>query len=394
MTAGLPPLTDLPAEVLEIARRLENAGYETWCVGGALRDRLLGYPADDVDLATAATPDQVFRLFPRAVPVGVKYGTVGVLDRRHVLHEVTTFRKDVTTDGRHAEVAYGVSLEEDLARRDFTMNALAYHPLRAEWRDPFGGAADLRRGLIRAVGEPDRRFAEDYLRVLRALRFAARFGFTIEPDTWRAAVAAAPGLVGLSAERVREEWFKGLQSAIAIPRLVELWQSSGAAAIWLPELSGGPGLADPAPEPRDPVVLTAALCARPERVLARLRGSNAEIERARALETAPPEPAGTDPVAVRRWLSAVGPAADDLRLLAQYRLGREPAWAPVVEGIRARGEAVSRAQLAISGDDLARAGIPPGPGMGRLLGRLLELVIEDPERNTPDELLRKVREWS
>lgn len=394
MTSVLPPLADLPDEVRDIAVRLENAGYETWCVGGALRDRLLGYPADDVDLATTATPDEVLRLFPRAVPVGVKYGTVGVLDRRRVMHEVTTFRKDVTTDGRHAEVAYGVSLEEDLARRDFTMNALAYHPVRAEWRDPFGGVADLRRGVIRAVGEPARRFAEDYLRVLRAIRFAARFGFTIEPETWRAAVAAAPGLAGLSAERVREEWFKGLQSAAAIPRLVELWKSSGAAAIWLPELTGGPGLADPAPEPRDPVGLTAALCARPGRVLARLRGSNAEIERARALENAPPEPAGNDPVAVRRWLSAVGDAADDLLLLARYRLGSDPAWAPVVERIRARGEAVTRSQLAISGDDLVRAGFPPGPAMGRLLGRLLELVIEEPERNTPAELLQKAREWS
>ena len=249
MTAGLPPLRDLPDGVLDLAGQLERAGYETWCVGGALRDRLLGHPGEDVDLATAATPDQVLKLFPRAIGVGLKYGTVGVLDRHRVLHEVTTFRKDVATDGRHAVVEYGVSLEEDLARRDFTMNALAYHPATERWQDPFGGSIDIQRRIIRAVGQPSQRFAEDYLRILRALRFAARFGFTIDPETWRAALEAAPGLAGLSAERVREEWFKGLLTAQALPLLVELWKSSGAAAIWLPELSSGPGVAEASPTP-------------------------------------------------------------------------------------------------------------------------------------------------
>jgi len=128
-----------------------------------------------------------------------------------MLHEVTTFRRDVETDGRHAVVVYeGVTLEQDLARRDFTINAIAYHPFRHEWRDPFGGATDLEHRIIRAVGDPAARFREDYLRILRALRFAARFEFTIDPATWAAARAAAPGLAQLSAERVRDEWFKGL----------------------------------------------------------------------------------------------------------------------------------------------------------------------------------------
>ena len=125
--------------------------------------------------------------------MGIKYGTVGVLDRTRVLHEVTTFRRDVATDGRHAVVAYGVSLEEDLARRDFTINAIAYHPLRHEWRDPFGGAARSGGALIRAVGDPAQRFREDYLRILRALRFAARFDFAIDPATWEAAAVQPPG---------------------------------------------------------------------------------------------------------------------------------------------------------------------------------------------------------
>ena len=392
--SDIPPPLELPAEVRAIAGTLEHAGYETWAVGGALRDFLLGHPHGDVDLATAATPEQVQGLFPRSVPVGLKYGTVGVLDPNRVLHEVTTFRKDVRTDGRHAVVEFGVSLEEDLARRDFTVNALAYHPGRGEWRDPFGGLGDLRRKLIRAVGDPARRFAEDYLRVLRALRFAARFDFAIDPATWASAVAAAPGLSGLSAERVRDEWFKGLETAGRIHHLVELWQTSGAAAIWLPELSRGPGLVDPSPEPRDPIVLTAALCAAPAAVLARLRASNLEIGRARALDAGPREPAGHDPVSVRRWMAQVLEAVDDLRVLARYRTGAEPAWGPVVEDVRARGQAVTRGQLAVRGEDLAKAGIKPGPAMGKLLERLLELVIDDPSLNTRDTLVGKAREWS
>ena len=169
-----PERITIPEEVIGIARRLEEAGHAAWCVGGALRDTLLGDPHSDFDLATSATPDQVQSLFPRTIAVGIKYGTVGVLDRHGTLHEVTTFRRDVSTDGRHAEVAYGVSLEEDLARRDFTINAIAYHPLRAEWRDPFEGAPDLARRRIRAVGDAASRFREDYLRILRAVRFAAR----------------------------------------------------------------------------------------------------------------------------------------------------------------------------------------------------------------------------
>ncbi|HEX5964090.1 MAG TPA: CCA tRNA nucleotidyltransferase, partial [Gemmatimonadales bacterium] len=195
----------IPEAILDIARKLEAAGFEAWCVGGNLRDALLEHPHSDYDIATSATPDQVQKLFPRTVEVGIKYGTVGVLDRTRALHEVTTFRRDVATDGRHAVVAYGASLEEDLARRDFTINAIAYHPLRGEWRDPFNGAGDLANRVVRAVGDPAQRFREDYLRVLRAIRFAARFGFTIDPPTWEAARAAAPGLRQLSAERVRDE---------------------------------------------------------------------------------------------------------------------------------------------------------------------------------------------
>ncbi|MFN9903799.1 MAG: polynucleotide adenylyltransferase, partial [bacterium] len=145
-------------------------------MGGAVRDALLGLAHLDWDLATSATPAEVRRLFRRTVPVGIEFGTIGVLDHEGHLHEVTTFRHDVRTDGRHAVVEFGASLDEDLARRDFTINAIAYDPLTGRLHDPFDGRGDLARGLVTAVGAPDARMTEDRLRALRAFRFAARFG--------------------------------------------------------------------------------------------------------------------------------------------------------------------------------------------------------------------------
>src|SRR5438034_1914609 len=233
---NFPDRLPIPDEVLQIAQRLESAGYETWCVGGAIRDTLLGLEHHDFDLTTAAPPEEVRRLFKRTVPVGIEHGTVAVLDARGRPHEVTTFRKDIQTDGRHAVVEFGVSLMDDLARRDFTINAIAYHPGRHEWRDPFKGVDDLERRLIRSVGDPNWRFQEDYLRILRALRFSARFEFRIHGHTLDAAKANVQGLAQLSAERVREEWVKGIATAKRGTKLLALWLDVGAARIWLPEI--------------------------------------------------------------------------------------------------------------------------------------------------------------
>src|SRR5437016_895954 len=231
-----PDRLPIPDEVLKIAQQLEDAGYETWCVGGAIRDNLLGLENHDFDLTTGAPPDEVRRLFKRTVPVGIEHGTVAVLDQRNTPHEVTTFRKDIRTDGRHAVVEFGVSLMDDLARRDFTINAIAYHPVQPEWRDPFKGADDLEHKLIRSVGDANWRFQEDYLRILRALRFSARFGFKIHARYLEAAKANVQGLAQLSAERVRDEWFKGIMTAARVSKLLALWIDVGAARIWLPEL--------------------------------------------------------------------------------------------------------------------------------------------------------------
>ena len=402
----LPPTITIPEDVLEIARVLEGAGFEAWCVGGALRDTLLNEPNSDFDVATSATPEDVKRLFAHTVPVGEQFGTIAVRTHRRY-HEVTTFRQDVSTDGRRAVVAFGVSLEEDLARRDFTINALAYHPLRHEWRDPYGGETDLGRKVIRAVGDPALRFREDYLRILRALRFAARFDFAIEPATWSAAVAAAEGLPSLSAERVRDEWFKGLRTARSLAALVRLWWDSGAAPRWLPELvrsSDPAGAADgplavlsrlearrAAPLSRDPVLLTALLCRDPVAVLGRLKASRAEIARAAAIVTGPVEPDGLTPLAVRRWMAAVGEAADDLSVIWQLRHGIAPPWIAVVRGVRERGEPLTRKALAISGDDLIAAGMAPSPALGAILDQLLNQVVDDPTLNSRETLLARAR---
>jgi tRNA nucleotidyltransferase (CCA-adding enzyme) len=379
-----PPRLPIPPEVLKIAERLEGAGYETWCVGGAIRDNLLGLENHDFDLTTAAPPEQVRRLFKRTVPVGIEHGTVAVLDRQNRAHEVTTFRRDIRTDGRHAVVEFGVSLMDDLARRDFTINAIAYHPLRHDWRDPFQGAADLDHKLIRSVGDPNWRFQEDYLRILRALRFSARFDFKIHARTLEAAKANAQGLAQLSAERVRDEWFKGIMTAGRVSKLLALWVDVGAARMWLPELreqgAGSSTLRLVDKLPRDPVLVTAFLARDPASLLTRL-------ERGRAIgEWRDKYPDPKHLPAVRRWLSQVGEYADDLLTLSTSPVPLSK----VVRAIREAKDPLTLQDLAVTGDDLLAAGVRPGPEVGETLARLLALVLEDPSRNTKDQLLARV----
>jgi len=392
---GFPARLPIPNTVLAIAKKLEASGFETWCVGGAIRDNLLGLENHDFDLTTAAPPAEVQRVFKRTVPVGIEHGTVAVLDRDNRAHEVTTFRKDITTDGRHAVVAFGVSLMDDLARRDFTINAIAYHPLRHEWRDPFHGADDLTAKLIRSVGDPNWRFQEDYLRILRAVRFSARFEFRIHPRTLEAAKANAQGLPQLSAERVRDEWFKGIASAGRVSKLVALWIDVGAGRIWLPEIrergegSGSVGEVDKLP--RDAVLITAWLASDPASLLTRLKASNKDIERGRAIgqwREKYPDPKHVPEV--RRWLSQVGEYADDLLTLPPARTSPLSLLPKVVSSIRAAKDPLTVKDLAVKGDDLLAAGVRPGPEVGTTLERLLAEVLDDPTRNTRDYLLSRV----
>ena len=390
---SFPDQLAIPREVLRIAEKLEGEGFETWCVGGAIRDTLLQQPNADFDLATAARPEDVQRLFKRTVPVGIEHGTVAVLDSHNKPHEVTTFRKDIRTDGRHAEVEFGVSLQDDLARRDFTINAIAYHPLKREWRDPFEGATDLDKKLIRSVGDANWRFQEDYLRILRALRFSARFEFRIHPRTMEAAKANSQGLAQLSAERVRDEWFKGIATARRVSRLVALWRDVGAARIWLPETVNAPEPSRVDALPRDPVLVSSFLAGDPASLLTRLKCSTREIERARAIrEWRDRYPDPRHLPAVRRWLAETGPAADDLlALLPALAVGAAATRVPdAVAGVRQAGDPISLKALAVNGDDLIAAGVRPGPEVGEILQRLLGEVLDQPERNTREYLLSRV----
>jgi tRNA nucleotidyltransferase (CCA-adding enzyme) len=236
-----------PPAVLDIAQKLNQAGHDVWAVGGAVRDALLGLSGGDWDLATSARPEDVRRIFRRTVPIGIEHGTVGVLARDGTMYEVTTFRRDVETFGRHAVVEFAQTINEDLARRDFTFNAIAWHPIHDEIRDPYAGLDDLRSATLRSVGEPSERFAEDYLRVLRALRFAGHFVMQVEPLTWEALRAAVPQLRSLSAERVREELFKVLARTPHASAALRLYAAAGVLEVLYPELAALTQLQLPAP---------------------------------------------------------------------------------------------------------------------------------------------------
>ena len=415
-----------PPEVLEIADVLERAGFETWCVGGALRDALLGQAHQDWDLATAAVPQQVRQLFKRTVPIGIEHGTVGVIDRNGLMHEVTTFRRDVKTDGRHAEVEFGVSLDDDLARRDFTINAIAWSPSRQLLHDPFGGQNDLAAKLVRAVGDPVARMREDRLRALRAIRFASRFGFRIEPATWNAVVASAPELKRLSAERVRQELEKTMDQVARPSEALALWQQARMFDQLLVALVGVSDvalrsidcLAVPGPpgRPQRRSNRLAALYlelggARAGAAMKALRASNSDVKWVADLaerwarlgsdmRTALMAPEPVSDAVVRRWVAALGRTRVSafLRLAAARwaaeRLLNRPA--PSVRAVRqlyraalhsAWNDPVELADLAVDGDDLRGAGIPAGPQMGLALDALLAWVLDDPARNTRDALV-------
>jgi tRNA nucleotidyltransferase (CCA-adding enzyme) len=418
--------------VLEIAARLEAAGFEAWCVGGAIRDALLGGAPLDWDLATRASPEEVRTIFgrKRTIPVGIEFGTVSVLDDDGVHHEITTFRRDVRTDGRHAVVEFGASLEEDLARRDFTMNAIAYRPKTDELRDPFEGRADIERRLVRAVGNAEERMTEDRLRALRAIRFASRYGFAIEARTLAAIEHSAPHLTRLSHERVQQELVKTMEQVRRPAQALRLWRDVGALSVLVPVLAGLDDVAlatlDELPRagegamtrPQRTSNRMAALfldvpAAEARRTLTALRFSKHEaswvgalVERwqtvGREMSAAMQTGTATE-YQVRRWLARVGRTyagaflrVAGARWCASSRAGQATPDAAAVRSLhRAMRRSLFRdpielADLRVTGNDLRRAGIPAGPIYAKILHALLERVLEEPARNTPDALLGEV----
>ncbi|KIG13217.1 tRNA nucleotidyltransferase [Enhygromyxa salina] len=401
----------IPAAIMTVLETLARAGFHGVVVGGAVRDALLGANGGDWDVASDATPQEVIELFPRTIPTGIEHGTVTVLsgsgEQRHAV-ELTTFRGEgVYHDGRRpSEVVFLRALEDDLARRDLTINAFAWDPLEAVLTDAFGGLEDLRAGLIRAVGDPATRFAEDGLRTMRAVRFAAAMGFRLAPETEAAIAGALSVFDKVSRERVRVELIKLL--AAARPSLG--LQPMASTGLW-----------DRVLAPLEPVARDHAidacdrLPARPMLRLARLlwpvRYDREQVE----IIIDALRPSNDERTLLLRLTSEL---VDELALAVELP---DDARAPVVRKIVAEldatylddacalleldaqtiaavqaaleGAALTTKQLAIKGADLISAGIAtPGPQLGVLLAQLLDAVIEDPSRNSKDALLARARE--
>ena len=425
----------------ELLDTLHRAGYAAYVVGGCVRDSLLGLTPHDWDLCTSALPQQVMELFgaQRCIPTGLQHGTVTV-KQSGALYEITTFRTEGTyTDGRHPdEVHFVPDVREDLARRDLTINAMAYNE-KEGLVDPFGGQADLQSGIVRAVGVPRQRFTEDALRILRLYRFAARFGFAIDPPTAQAAQELCAHLDCVSVERIEEELAKLLSAPAPAAYLNEK-----ILGVVLPELSpealaAAKPVVDACPAGAEnlPIRLAALLYSLGEdgirRTLRRLRCSNALIEEAAVLvreargcdgSFSEDRPLGWDPVAegnragdgmariVSEEKATVTPdfTIYARRLLGKYNLctvqriaalgtALQPeraadfvALSELAEQLDTDGVSCRVSQLAVNGHDLMAAGVPAGPGIRKVLEALLDGVIREEYPNERQALLAAVQQ--
>jgi len=386
----------VPPPVREVCQELQAAGHQAVTVGGCVRDALLGRVPGDWDVATSAAPAEVVARFRRTIPTGIQHGTVTVMAGRgadRLAVEVTAFRGEgAYSDARRPdEVVFGVPLEEDLARRDFVVNAIAWDPIGRRLHDPFGGRGDLAARLLRAVGDPAARFYEDGLRIVRAIRFVAVLDFALDPATEAAIPGALASLARVSRERVRVELLKLLVGAAA-GRALEIGRRTGILAQVLPELAAfAPALARVEAAPADGVLRTAALLldlppGHVDLALRRLTYSNADRERVVALvRELPGLPAGASDVDLRRLLARTGkPLAPDLAALRP----------DLADGFAAAAQApLAAGDLALKGPDVMRIlGVDPGPAVGQAIRELVARVLEDPALNTAATLERLLRD--
>lgn len=433
----------IPAGAEQILHRLEEKGFEAYVVGGCVRDSLLGREPHDWDITTSATPQQVKQIFPRTVDTGLKHGTVTVLLDREP-YEVTTYRIDGDyLDGRHPSgVTFTRNLREDLQRRDFTINAMAYSDSRG-LQDCFGGLADLEKSLIRAVGDPEKRFGEDALRIMRAVRFAAQLGYAVEEETLRAMKALAPTLSRISAERIAAELEKLLVSPH--PEMIRMAWESGITAVVLPEFDrcmettqnnphhcysvGEHTIHSLLQARRDRVLRLTMLLhdfgkpackttddkgidhfyGHPEKsaalanqILRRLKYDN-DTRRAvvRLVRFHDRKVRLTKP-GVRKAVMEIGEdlfplflEVKDADLYAQSLYQRQEKVEEMAEirrlyaQILEAGDCLSLRDLAVSGDDLIAAGMQPGKELGRVLQDMLRDVVDVPAHNDRDYLLQR-----
>lgn len=438
----------VPEPILEVVRRLRGAGHRAYLVGGAVRELLRGVPTQDWDVGTSATPEEVLRLYPGAVVTGLRFGTVTIPTEAGNC-EVTTFRiESGYQDARHpGQVTFVRELEEDLKRRDFTVNAIAWDPVAERVVDPMGGMADLGAGVLRAVGDPLARFREDGLRPIRAARFAATLEFEVEERTADALGEARGEVARVAAERVQDELLKMLR-AREPSRGFEVLRRSGLLDVWLPELQECVAVpqnryhaydvyfhtiytCDAAPVEK-PVVRLAALFhdvgkprTREEREDGEATFYNHQFVSGQMAEEAMTRlrfgrdmihdvvhlvrehmfdyrPEWTD-AAVRRFMRSVGieNIADlfDLRIADNVGNGLKTGFPRALAELNARVTRIIEAQealtvrdLAVDGTDVMRElGLRPGPAVGRILDQLLEEVLEEPSLNERERLLARIR---
>ena len=433
----------LPAHAARAIARLEAAGFETWAVGGCVRDSLRGAAPHDWDLCTAARPEQMQAVFAgeRVLETGLKHGTLTLLTDGGPL-EITTFRADGGySDGRHPDgVRFVGHVQDDLARRDFTVGAMAWHPERGLY-DPFGGQTDLQNGVLRAVGDPDTRFQEDALRILRAVRFASQLGFSVEPETAAAMRRQAARLDCIAAERIREELTGMLCGRFVQRALMEFADVIGCV---LPEVTPMFGCAQQNPHhlydvwehsvratgqvPAEPVLRWSMLlhdCGKPAcktvdgngvghfyghpkvsreiaaQITRRLRFSGEDSARILLLVEQHDRPLGDTDKLVRRRLSRIGEGRfrDLLAIKKGDAVGQgthpeDIAWLYDMETrlnrILAADACLSLRQLAVNGNDMVSLGLS-GPAVGEMLRALLDAVIDEQADNTRDALLAFAR---
>lgn len=434
---------EIPQGAAWVLEQLRDAGYEAYVVGGCVRDSLLHRMPDDWDITTSAKPEDTKRIFRRTVDTGIQHGTVTVMVDR-TGYEVTTYRIDGEyADGRHPEhVTFTASLLEDLKRRDFTINAMAYSPAEG-LVDEFDGIGDINRRVIRAVGDPVQRFTEDALRMMRAIRFSAQLDYRIDEDTREGIRLLAPNLQKVSAERIRVELEKLLLSEH--PEELKEAYELGLLRQFLPELSecmecgqnnphhclsvGDHILCAVKAARRDKVLRLALLLhdiAKPQvkttdengidhfhghaarsaaladRILRDLKYDNQTREAAVRLIAWHDRNLGDSLPEIRKSISELGEEwflpllevkTSDVEAQSDYqreeKLGKIEYWRNAFEEIRRAGDCLSLKNLAVSGKDLIAAGAAPGKEIGRILHEMLEEVLREPAHNTREYLLEK-----
>lgn len=399
---------EIPDHVEWILKKLNKNGFEAFAVGGCVRDTLLGRVPEDWDITTSAKPGQVKAIFGRTIDTGLLHGTVTVM-RDGIGYEVTTYRVDGEyEDGRHPKsVEFTADLREDLRRRDFTINAMAYSH-QTGIVDVFGGREDLEYGVIRCVGNAMERFTEDALRILRAIRFSAQLGFEIEKETYLAISEIAPNLVHVSKERIQAEITKLLVSGH--PEKILLVYETGISPYISPAFHQiledrlpllrmeefQRFLAERQPSPKKPLRYAAFLRLTSEEravmVMRDLKMDNDTISRVRTLVHWLPVLLKEDKPKLRRILSQMSDELfDDLLELKRAVFKEEIPYLKVIseirDEIRESGDCIRLKDLAVSGNDLIAAGIQPGREIGRILNELFEAVLEQPELNDRARLI-------